>query len=739
MASKLQTENECLKDELEQCKNLLHKQEIDELTGFYSRNKFFGETQKMLEQNSEKNFVFIRADVDHFQLVNSFFGLEEGDRLLQYFAYHLKPISIVSPLAVLGRIEADIFVICCQLNVGNLVMTMLRRGITALIDGYRDDYKLSVSVGIYNIEDNSMSVDVIYSKAIFASKKCKKNYGEYYSVYDENMSEDSVRRQHIANEMYPALVEKQFIVFFQPKCSLTDGRIVGAEALVRWHHPERGIISPDDFIPVFESNGFISKLSEYVWNETCAYIRSWIDSGIDPIPISVNVSRIDLNNAKLPNIFKSMLEKYDIPVEYLHLEITESDYSENPLQIVEAVKNLKDMGFHIEMDDFGTGYSSLNILNEMDIDTLKLDMLFIQGQGGIRDNNGHIVNFIVLLAKQLNLLVVAEGVETSEQVSFLRSIGCDIGQGYFFSKPIPKEDFNEYLSSHRREITTHVEVDNQIFLDLEDVWFPNSKFNFIFNNFVGALILYEVKNSEVRVVRVNDGYRKILKCSPEDFTIFKNNILKNIHPDDTEKNGEEVQNLLATGDSYKMEMRTSTFAPSGGYVWIRINSKVVVRAENSVLFLATIEDITEERLSLEKLQKTVVLREDLKKQLSIYQTVGGSSVFSARLGKKLNLLYANDAFYELHEITKEYAIEHADTVLLETLHPDDTKRVMTELKEIVKREDETFELEMKILTGKGNVRSTFAKGHICYDKKEAILDIVVNDITYLRNQISPNN
>lgn len=443
MSVDIAVENENLKNKLNAYEEIIKKHEIDSLTELYSRQKFFSEIRRTLDADSDKRFIFMRFDIDHFQLINSFFGLEEGDKLLQYLAFKMRQFSLILPSCILGRIEGDIFGLCCQLNVSlNILQAMMQQNIQSFVGGYRADYELRIIIGIYPIEDNSMAVESIYSKAVLASKKCKESAtGGYFAFYDESMSETIVKNQRITNQMNVALKENQFEVVLQPKCHLQTGKLIGAEALVRWKHPENGYLPPSEFIPVFEKNGFISKLDEYVWDKACGYIRSWIDSGLDLVPVSVNVSRYDLRNQSLPSKFAQMLDKYGIPAKYLHLEITESAYMEDARVIIKEVQRLKDIGLHIEMDDFGTAYSSLNMLNEMPIDTLKLDMSFIRNYEK-SPGKDVILSFVVKLANALNLGCIAEGIETKEQAAYLFSLGCSTGQGYYFSKPISKQDFD---------------------------------------------------------------------------------------------------------------------------------------------------------------------------------------------------------------------------------------------------------------------------------------------------------
>ncbi|MGI5174540.1 EAL domain-containing protein [Treponema sp. OMZ 840] len=447
MSVDVTVENMLLKRKLAFYEQVLKEKEKDALTNVFSRQKFFDETRKMLDSNPDKQFVFMRIDIDRFQLINSFFGLEEGDKLLQYLAFKLKQFSLVFHNNIIGRIDGDIFAMCYQLN-GNVevLSAMLAQSIDSFTSGYRSDYELSISAGIYIVEQNSMALEEIYSKSILAAKKCKQTaYGPSFAFYDKSLSDAVIKNQRITNEMHIALSEKQFEVVLQPKCDLASGALIGAEALVRWNHPNDGFISPADFIPVFEKNGFIYRLDEYVWTAACSYIRSWLDKGKFVAPISVNVSRYDLRNPALPDKFKGLLKQYDIPIQYLHLEITESAYAEDSAYIVKAVQRLKDAGLHIEMDDFGTAYSSLNMLNEMPIDTLKLDMKFVQGTEKAHGKD-ILLSFIIKLAHALNFSVIAEGIETAEQAEHLLSLGCTAGQGYYFSKPISKKEFDIFAS-----------------------------------------------------------------------------------------------------------------------------------------------------------------------------------------------------------------------------------------------------------------------------------------------------
>ncbi len=582
-AEKLKQENERLKQELSQCKLQLQEEQINYITGVPSTRIFFDTMVKLLEGNPEKKFYFIKANIDRFHLVNFFFGQREGDRLLQYFAHRLRQFSLLFQHCILGHFESDNFVILCSGVAKKTLLSLLKKNITPVITGYRDDYILSVSVGIYEIEDNFMPLTLIHSKVTAALKKSKEAYGEYYTFYEEEISKDLIHQQLVLNEIKIAYDEKQFKVYLQPKCNLLTGKIEGAEALIRWVHPDRGIISPDRFIPTLEETGLIAKIDEYVWEVSCQYIQAWIESGREPIPISVNVSRIDLNNPDLPSILLNLLRKYNVPIKYLRLEITESAYSKNPQQIVENVNALHDIGFNIELDDFGTGYSSLNVLNIMKLDTLKLDMSFIRTENR---KQGSIIKFIVKLAKQLNLIVVAEGIESEHQVKFLRDIGCEMGQGYFFSQALPKKNFDEFVAD------LNTQKKDALFIQSRFLEIPEEPHISNHENEVGSIALYEIIDDTISLLQGNDDYYQYFyKPTNENKYI---DIFSMISKEDLRIIIETITLRSKIGSSQKFYMQANIQKNENANTWYRIHTKVVFKRNNSIVILTSFETIDSE-------------------------------------------------------------------------------------------------------------------------------------------------
>lgn len=384
-----------------------------------------------------------RFDIDRFQLINSFFGTDEGDRLLCYIANRIQVFASQLAACSYGRMESDIFCIC--LPYADLNKTNLVELIRNYLYEYNTDYDIVPSMGIYLIQDRSLSVESMYNRAALAAKQCKGSYVKCFAYYNESLSVALAREQEIINEMNTALENHQFIIYLQPKIDIQNGKPCGAEALTRWNHPKRGIMAPNDFIGIFEQNGFITKLDFYIWEQVCILLRKWLDNGYQPYPISVNISRVDLYNPKLVDMILELIRKYQIVPELLNLELTESAYTDNPIMLSETIERLQKHGFTIMMDDFGSGYSSLNILKDMDVDILKIDMRFLS-KTKIAGRGENIIASVIRMSKWLNIPVIAEGVETMEQVAFLRSVGCDYVQGYYYEKPIPVEYYEtKYL------------------------------------------------------------------------------------------------------------------------------------------------------------------------------------------------------------------------------------------------------------------------------------------------------
>ena len=423
--------------------SLLNKVERDELTGLYNKQFFTKNVADWLYQHPQEQFDLMCIGIEQFRLINERFGVSVGNKLLCHIARLLEKSKNTIFAA---RFVPDLFFLllphCEKYNQD------LFRSWYAKVNTFAISMDIKLYCGIYEIKDAQLPVTVMCDRTQLAAEKNRGSYDSAFFVYDNSIRQKLLEEQFIVGNMQTALKEEQFQVYYQPKYDINNEMIAGAEALVRWLHPEKGLMSPDLFIPIFERSGFVSQLDHYVWETACRDIRRWIDAGLSPIAISINVSRADIYDPNLSSFLLELLKKYNVPIKYLHLEITESAYTDNPEQIIVEVGKLHKLGFVLEMDDFGSGYSSLNMLAEMPVDVLKLDMRFIQIETAKTSGKG-ILSFVISLAKWLDLAVVAEGVETGEQIAMLRSMDCNYVQGFYYAKPMPGDAFERLLKSSK--------------------------------------------------------------------------------------------------------------------------------------------------------------------------------------------------------------------------------------------------------------------------------------------------
>lgn len=421
-----QKENNCVSNQFK----------YDKLTGLYTKEYFYDKVREKLDEFPEKEFSIVSCNVENFKLYNDTYGREAGDRLLMEEAEVLKKRAPKG--SICGRYTADRFLCLMDREKEKIGREYFIRGRQATRSELKDN--VVVKLGVYEITKRDIPVELMCDRALWMLDTIKGRYDCYVAVYDDTLRNQLLREQAITDAMERALSEEQFTVYFQPKYNLHDGTLIGAEALVRWVHPEWGFISPGEFIPLFEKNGFISQLDSYVWEYTCKKQKEWQKKGYGIVPVSVNVSRIDVYHTQLVEHFCQLVKTYCLDPAYLHLEITESAYTENPEQLMKTVKELRRQGFVIEMDDFGSGYSSLNMLGQMSVDVLKLDMGFIRSEMA-KPIEQSILNDIINMAHRMHLNIIAEGVETPEQKNRLTELGCDHAQGYFYAKPLPEEEF----------------------------------------------------------------------------------------------------------------------------------------------------------------------------------------------------------------------------------------------------------------------------------------------------------
>lgn len=415
--------------------------ENDILTGINNKEAFHHYLNNMLINNSDKIHAVAVLDVEKFKVINDIYGSMVADSFLIRIAEELKKLTGKIG-GICAHSYADQFLLAAPITCEDIERELIR--IENIINDNAEGIKISMKAGIYIVDDINMSVISMCTRAKYALNSIKRHYGKKIAVYDDEIRNDILDRQKIVGDMKYALAEGQFKVYFQPKYDLMTEKIIGAEALVRWQHPEIGLISPGKFIPIFEENGFITELDVYVWEECCRFMHKRKQIGLSVVPVSINVSRVDIYNENIVKILCNLVKKYDLEPELLHLEITESVYINDSGKINVVLNQVKEKGFIIEIDDFGSGYSSLSILSEIPMDIIKMDMKFFQSEKNTKVKQ-KIIYSVIKLAKWMNLFVIAEGVETKEQLDYLRKMKCHFAQGFYFAKPMSAEEFEQIL------------------------------------------------------------------------------------------------------------------------------------------------------------------------------------------------------------------------------------------------------------------------------------------------------
>lgn len=383
--------------------------------------------------SSSRNIAFIQFDIRKFKLINDLYGEKFGDEILGFIILQLEEYCHEKQYFI--NLRSDVFMIVTEYG-NEEELTGLANHLDKKIRSFKG-VKIQLSYGIYTVEDKTMELRQMEDRASMARKAAKNNILTNVVFYKEQFKVSLYNRKFIEENMQSAIAERQFVMYLQPKYSITKNEIIGAEALVRWRHPERGMIYPNQFIPIIEENGFIKEVDYYIWAEACRFIKRCEEAGIRFCPVSVNVSRVHLQDNECIQMLSEMIKDNHISKELLELEITESADDQ---QISMKAFQLKEAGFTLLMDDFGSGYSSLNILLETPFDVIKLDKKFMENM--MVSNKGKLIlEQVVLMADKLELGLLAEGVETKEQIDLLENIGCDQVQGYYYAKPMPEEDF----------------------------------------------------------------------------------------------------------------------------------------------------------------------------------------------------------------------------------------------------------------------------------------------------------
>lgn len=567
-----------------------HEKTKDELTGLNLRNAFYNKVYDKVKNSQRRALCMVAIDIDHFKLFNRFYGRAKGDEYLKLVGRTLREYEDKYG-ATAGYLGGDDFAILCP-NRQDILGEMKRRAREELLDR---DYELGYApkFGVFVIEDSTEPIMDIVDHAFTALASIKTDYTHLMAWYNQDMVR-TVRDEFVLlSDVERALGNDEFTFYLQPKVNMVNGKVVGSEALVRWNHREKGLIPPAAFLPVLEKNGFVTKVSQIVWDKVCKWQKDWIDSGREPLPISVNVSKNDMFSLNFTEYFLNLMEKYQLPANMIELEITETTYIEDLERVGAEINKLHTAGFTILMDDFGSGYSSLNSLKELEIDVLKIDMKFLRIDYENQEKGKSILESMVNMANQLRLPIIVEGVEMRDQVKLLTEMGCKYAQGYYYHRPLNVAAYEELISDPNM-----IDHDGIQLSDVDQVHMMDFSEEKLFtdemiNNILGAVAFYEVKGDTVKLIRLNEQYYKMMDMayvmSDSDYAVH---LRQSIYPEDRD----EFFNMFKRADENNIKGATADIRYMKDGVdlrWIRFRIYPLRKQNDAHLYYGSLEDITE--------------------------------------------------------------------------------------------------------------------------------------------------
>lgn len=573
---------------------------IDAATGLLSKEAFFDEAAAYLRHSGARDVSIVCFDVDHFKLFNDLHGLDCGDELLRYLGRALALRFSPDGAQPLARLAADTFALCAT----DIRPERVERILVDISSECPNGIDAIVRAGVYRIEDPASPVSIMCDRAVIALRTVKGSYFDRVALYDPGMREALVLEREVVAGIESALREDRIELFLQPKCNIRTGKIVGAEALARWRHPERGIVAPGEFIPLIERNGLVRSLDLRVWEKTAAWIRGLIDEGVQPVPVSVNVSRADIYLVDVAAELHALVERYGIEPSLIEVEITESAYSERPDRIVAAFDELAERGFTVLMDDFGSGYSSLNMLKDINVDVLKIDMRFLD-----RDDrrSKDIMESVIRMARWLDLPVIAEGVETREQVNFLLDVGCSYAQGYYYARPMEAAAFEALLTdgSKVQHEQCALQDARRPILDFRDLLHENTISDRMLSSIIGSVALYSYADGDLRLIRGNEAYRRLIATLGEGVNGAEEggSLLPFVHDEDRDALVAAAEETVRSCPDDGVEVVVRRMGTNGCH-WHKMRLFHLNTTNGSATVYGSVTDVTERMEYMEALRKS---------------------------------------------------------------------------------------------------------------------------------------
>ncbi|WP_146040654.1 EAL domain-containing protein [Raoultibacter timonensis] len=675
--------------------DLAARDERDSITGLWGARPFLDEVERRIaDADRAGGYEMVYIDIEHFKVLNDWYGREVGDRMLRALADRLASFCERHEGSV-GYFGSDDFV--ALLPAGIARDSDLESAIGTIAPDETMDVRFYPAIGVCGVDGSDVPVSAFCDRAMIAMNTVKGTYARRIAWYDRGMGLELEQEPKMLAAIQRALDQREFVLYAQPKCNIRTGRIVGLEALVRWNHPEKGLVGPGEFVPFLEKTGFIVYLDRYVWDMACGLLASWIAEGRHPIPVSVNVSRADVRAIDVADELERIVEHHGIERKLLEVEITESAYAEDEC-VTHLVDDLQRRGFTVLMDDFGSGYSSLNMLKNIGVDTLKIDMGLLREDADDANRSEGILEAVTSMARLMDMPVIAEGVETVEQVEFLKRIGCDYAQGFYFYRPMPQSEFEALMETEGlidyRGVLPRV-VDD---IDLADlVQDGGTASRTILENLLGGMAVYAVYSDRFELMQVNNGYYRVTGCNPVDLGERQTWIYRMIHPDDLPM----ILDMFDRAERHPIAGAEATFRRyrlSGELGWFHMKAYFLKSEGERRIFYAGISDVTEQKLQEEALLSSQAVLDSVLGITSINEGIDAlteeyrsiaSHLFAQTVPCGLiggycedgfPLFYANRQIVEmLGYSTFDEFVAGIDGHVINTIHPDDLAQVIEDI------------------------------------------------------------
>lgn len=666
---------------LKRLANLIHMRETaaiintikkDSLTGLLSQNAFYDQVTELTSTQEPGYYVMACFDVINFKIINDKYGNVQGDavlkRIAQIFTETFDPIG-----AICCRIMADHFAVLYPRKYSGTEYLKAVNHMEAELGGSMRF--ISCRVGRYIVDDIGISPSAMYDRAALAKTSLKGSYGVLIADYEETMRLHLLHEEEIVGEMSDALESGQFEPWFQPQYNHATGALIGAEVLVRWNHPKKGIMFPNTFISVLEKTGLIYQMDKYMWRTICQQLRQWIDQGLDPLPISVNISQYDTLHPEIVDVIDSLIHEYEIPAHLLRLEITEAAFFNASEQILETVSEFGKRGFTVVIDDFGGEYSSLNTLKDVPAQIIKLDMSFLEGELNSK-RGGNIIESLVRMIKWLGMSIIAEGVETKNQADYLESIGCYYLQGYLYAKPMPASEYEELARNSGKE-EKMAALETVEFLDNNAFWNPDSMDTLIFNSLVGGACVFEYHKGKIELLRASRKYAQIMgNVGMTTEEALGLNWIEHLGEADIKGLEDAIQYSIETKDDVAAEFTFLNLPGCQPKTYLRSMLRVIAVVGERYLIYCSNENITKEREATEQIKE---LNDNL---MTLMNDAPGGYVRLIVTAKGTAVVdYVNDSFCTMLDMTQEeLRADYWENVML-LLHPDDVIIMTNAIKE----------------------------------------------------------